>query len=149
MQYALRPSTPEDFEFVYQLNEQAMRPYIEPMRGWNEAAERQDVQQWFRPGHDKIIVVQGEDAGIVAIEQRPDTLHLRLLELLPAYQRQGIGTAIITKLLQQAQTANLTVTLGVLKHNPARRLYERLGFVVTGETEIKYRMSAPPLPQPQ
>lgn len=148
MQYFLRPSTPEDFEFVYQLNEQAMRPYIEPLRGWDAAAERQDVQQWFHPGQDQIIVIQGKDAGILAIEQRPAALHLRLLELLPAYQKQGIGTAVISDLLRQAQTANLTVTLGVLKHNPARRLYERLGFVVTGETEIKYRMSAHPSPQP-
>jgi ribosomal protein S18 acetylase RimI-like enzyme len=32
----------------------------------------------------------------------------------------------------------------VLKNNPARRLYERAGFVVNGEEGVKYRMKRRP-----
>ena len=31
--YELRPSTPKDFEFVFQLNKRNMRPYVERLRG--------------------------------------------------------------------------------------------------------------------
>jgi ribosomal protein S18 acetylase RimI-like enzyme len=32
------------------------------------------------------------------------------------------------------------IVLTVLKNNPARRLYERLGFAVIGETDMKYML---------
>ena len=38
----------------------------------------------------------------------------------------------------------LPVKLGVLKVNPARRLYERLGFRMVEETEVSYGMAATP-----
>jgi ribosomal protein S18 acetylase RimI-like enzyme len=34
--------------------------------------------------------------------------------------------------------------LTILKVNPARRLYERLGFTVVGETETHFRLEARP-----
>ena len=37
----------------------------------------------------------------------------------------------------------MPVELQVLKVNPARRLYGRLGFQVTGETETHYLMQRP------
>jgi ribosomal protein S18 acetylase RimI-like enzyme len=40
------------------------------------------------------------------------------------------------------------VTLGVVKTNPAKRLYERLGFRVTNEDERKLYMRREPSPHP-
>jgi predicted phosphodiesterase len=44
-------------------------------------------------------------------------------------------------MLEEARQG-VAVTLQVLKMNPARRLYERLGFCIVGETGMKYRMKA-------
>ena len=68
------------------------------------------------------------------------------MELLPSFQHRGIGTSIIHDVIARARAAHLPVTLTVLKENPAKTLYERLGFSVqeeidTGPTGIKYRMS--------
>jgi phosphoribosyl 1,2-cyclic phosphodiesterase len=44
------------------------------------------------------------------------------------------------ELLAEARTAGLPVRLRVFRVNPAQRLYRRLGFVVTGETETHVQM---------
>jgi ribosomal protein S18 acetylase RimI-like enzyme len=59
---------------------------------------------------------------------------------LPAYQGRGIGTTLIRRLQQRARKEGVPVTLQVFKVNPARALYERLGFKVTGETDTHCRM---------
>jgi hypothetical protein len=42
--------------------------------------------------------------------------------------------------IDEAQQQAKAVTLGVVKINPARRLYERLGFRVTHDDEYKFYM---------
>jgi GNAT superfamily N-acetyltransferase len=51
-----------------------------------------------------------------------------ILRLLAAYRQAGIGTAILQDLLAEAARAGMPFRLHVTKLNPARRLYERLGF---------------------
>jgi ribosomal protein S18 acetylase RimI-like enzyme len=47
---------------------------------------------------------------------------------------------LIADFLDEARVAGMSVVLGVLRANPARRLYERLGFRVVGQSEISYKM---------
>jgi ribosomal protein S18 acetylase RimI-like enzyme len=66
-----------------------------------------------------------------------------------AFQRQGIGTEVIKHVISEAAGAGQAVTLGVVKTNPALRLYERLGFRITHEDDRMFYMrrdSAAPLP---
>ena len=50
--------------------------------------------------------------------------------LMPPYRGQGIGTALLRQLLADAGAAGYpALSLSVQAQNPARRLYERLGFV--------------------
>ncbi len=140
MQYRLRPSTVDDFEFVFQLNKINMRHYVEQLRGWDDVAERNDMQRKFYPGCDQIIVIDGNDAGIFGVDYKANMIELRHIEILPKYQNLGVGTALISNLVDEARQAKLPVMLYVLKINPARHLYEHLGFKITGETKLKYQM---------
>jgi len=54
------------------------------------------------------------------------------MALLPAYRGQGIGTALLTALIEQAQGHYPALSLSVDPQNAAMRLYERLGFTVVG-----------------
>jgi ribosomal protein S18 acetylase RimI-like enzyme len=47
---------------------------------------------------------------------------------------------LLQELLADAARAQVAVELSVLKANPARLLYERLGFKLIGEDEYEYRM---------
>jgi GNAT superfamily N-acetyltransferase len=142
MQFWLRPSTEDDFEFVFQLNKINMRHYVEQLRGWDDVAERCDMQQKFYPGCDQTIVIDSNDAGIFGVDRKSNMIELRHIEILPKYQRLGVGTALINNLLNDARQAKLPVLLCVLKMNPVLHLYESLGFRITGETNLKYQMIA-------
>ena len=51
------------------------------------------------------------------------------IALLPSQRGNGLGSALLHCLLQLAQQLELPVRIHVEKHNPAMRLYQRLGFV--------------------
>ncbi len=135
--YLFREATSGDFEFVFELNKINMRKYVETIRGWDEEAEQEEMRKKFVPGVDTIIQINGEDAGIFQIEETKDAITLKHVELLPRFQNKGFGKMIISDLLKKGKP----VRLQVLKQNPAVKLYERLGFKIIGETELKYRMS--------
>jgi GNAT superfamily N-acetyltransferase len=69
-----------------------------------------------------------------------DAINLGQLYIDRRYQRQGIGQAIIALIAAEAARDKRAITLGVVKINPARRLYERLGFEITHEDEYKLYM---------
>jgi ribosomal protein S18 acetylase RimI-like enzyme len=56
------------------------------------------------------------------------------------FQRRGIGTRLLKELIERAAQADKTVTLGVVKGNPARSLYARHGFRVAAEDQYKVYM---------
>jgi len=94
----------------------------------------------FDPPRRQIIICNCFDIGVMSTEWKPNEFFLKLIEISPRFQRLGIGTAIIRDLLEEACRKQLPMSLCVLKTNPARRLYERLGFRVVGETETHFLM---------
>lgn len=140
MEINLRPSTEEDFEFIFSLNKINMKKYVDIIRGWNEEYERADMKNKFMPGTHKIIQVDEQDVGTILIQEELGHFKLAHLELLPQFQNKGIGTKLIKEILDKAKTKNKYVWLKVLKTNPAIELYKKLGFVKIGEEELKYIM---------
>jgi ribosomal protein S18 acetylase RimI-like enzyme len=63
------------------------------------------------------------------------------IQLMPSLQGKGIGTRLLQSLVQEAREAGAGLKLSVLKANPARRLYERMGFVVVEEKATAYDMT--------
>jgi ribosomal protein S18 acetylase RimI-like enzyme len=50
------------------------------------------------------------------------------LAILPAYQKQGLGRRVLQGVQHQCAKEGMKFRLQVLHANPARRLYDRLGF---------------------
>jgi GNAT superfamily N-acetyltransferase len=141
----LRAATTKDGDFLYRLHRRVMQMYvIETWGQWDEAWQSQYFHQHFNPGACQIIVFQEHDIGAICVERRPTDLFLSNIEVLPAYQAQGIGTQLIRALMDEAHKRGVPLSLRVLRVNPARKLYERLGFVISGETATHYLMSTIP-----
>jgi len=139
--YTLRQATEADYAFLYHLHRATMKDYVAQTWGWDETIQADMFKDRFNPEHSQIIVVDGRDAGVLSMERRSDMLFLGNIQILPEKQGHGLGTEIIKTILAQASREGIPVTLQVLEVNPARHLYERLGFVVTGETTTHYLMS--------
>lgn len=142
-QYTLRQATATDYDFLWRLHIAAMREYVAQTWGWDEARQAAYFRAHFNPAGSQIIVLDGQDAGLLVVERRPAEIFLSAIEILPAWQGQGLGTMVLGDLLAEAAHKRLPVRLQVLKVNPARHLYERLGFAVTGETATHDQLTRP------
>lgn len=74
------------------------------------------------------------------VKRASDKWEIIQIQLLPDYQHMGIGTQLIQNLQLEASQQGIAVFLSVLKVNPAKQLYERLGFKVIQRKEKSYTM---------
>ena len=140
MTYALRPAGEADVPFLWHLRVAAMKEYVARTWGWDEGFQRHYFREHLDLLRLEIIGVGEVSIGALAVEARDGVTFLANIEILPEYQGQGVGSAIIQDLCEQAEQKGQTVELQVLKVNPARRLYERLGFREVGETETHFQL---------
>jgi ribosomal protein S18 acetylase RimI-like enzyme len=139
--YTLRPAGEADFDFLYDLHEVTMRDYVHATWGWDDAFQRKMYRDSYAAKPRSIVVLDGVDCGVVCILRRAEDVYLDLVEVHPRVQRRGIGAALVRSVVAEAEAARLPAGLRVLKVNVgARRLYQRLGFVIVGETETHYDM---------
>jgi ribosomal protein S18 acetylase RimI-like enzyme len=139
-EYRLRQATHADYDFLYRLHVAAMKEVVAQVWGWDDIWQEQFFAAGFDPAPLRIILVDGMNVGVIAVRWSETDAYLVDIEILPAYQGRGLGAAVIQGVIAEADARNLPMRLQVLKVNPALRLYERLGFVVTGETETHHLM---------
>jgi ribosomal protein S18 acetylase RimI-like enzyme len=112
------------------------------------AAQAASFRRRWAPAEVRIIMRDGAAIGWLQAEALADALFLKQLFIEGASQRQGIGTAVMHRLIAEVDDTGRPMTLGVVKTNSARRLYERLGFRVTNEDERKFYMRREQTPKP-
>jgi GNAT superfamily N-acetyltransferase len=137
---ALRPALPADLAFCRRIEHDTMRWIVEELFGWDEVRQVEKFARQWNVDEVRIITAASEDAGWLQTAQLNDAIFLKQIYLDPPFQRQGIGTRVMKIVIDEAQRQSKAVTLGVVKINPARRLYERLGFHVTHDDEYKFYM---------
>jgi GNAT superfamily N-acetyltransferase len=142
MQIALRPAVSQDFEYCKRLYFTGMKKIIEEL-GLDMAAQAASFVQNWDLAEVRIIAVGG-DVGWLQSSMRIDGLFLAQLFVDDPFQRQGIGTEVMNRLISQAARLNQPVRLAVVKTNPALRLYDRLGFHITHEDDRKFYMKRNP-----
>jgi len=122
-----------------------MRDYaIQTWGEWNEGWQTSRFLEHFCAKDTQILTVDGREVGVLRLERGSNEWFLGVIEILPQWQGRGIGTCVIRSVLAEAAGRRKPVALQVLKVNPARRLYERLGFRKVGETATHVKMRAWP-----
>jgi len=75
------------------------------------------------------LIVSGDDVlGRLYVDRGEKAWLVLDIALLPQYRGNGIGTRLLSQVLAQAAEAGKPVQIHVESLNPARHLYERLGF---------------------
>lgn len=140
-----RKATPEDVPFLIKLRQETMNPHL-PASGVNQS-EEEHLQRVLAHFESAEILIKGsEPAGLLKVVRDGQSWELVQVQLRPALQGQGFGTTLLKQLVSEARTANTTLRLNVLKANPARRMYERLGFTVVTEKAHAFEMQRAPKP---
>ncbi len=135
----LRPALDHDFEYCRRLYFGEMRWIIEELHLDRTSQETSFRQQW-KSTQVRLIALDGTDVGWVQTITEDDELFVAQMFVDSRFQRNGIGTEVMRRLISEATAFNLAVRLNVVRINPARRLYERLGFRVTHEDDRKCYM---------
>jgi ribosomal protein S18 acetylase RimI-like enzyme len=94
----------------------------------------------------EVIEVDGRPAGRLYLDRADRTIHVIDIALLPGFRGRGVGTRLLSDLAEEADRGGRALEIYVEHLNPARRLYERLGFREVEEGPVYTRMERPPHP---
>ena len=91
-----------------------------------------------------ILQLNGADIGVIKVIKTTKPWHLRHIQIAPKFQARGLGTIALNRMLEEATIASAGVVLNVLRVNPAKNLYEALGFEIIKEDDTSYKMQWSP-----
>ena len=143
MEYSFRNCTLEDFDFLFNLKKENFKWYVDKIWGWKDDDQKERLKQDLKEhlNHKRIILVDDKPIGIYAVHTTQDgDLFINEISILKEYQNKGIGKKILEEQLKENHEKGIRTILQVFKDNPAKKLYEQLGFKIYGETETHYQM---------
>nr|WP_199546666.1 GNAT family N-acetyltransferase [Streptomyces sp. N35] len=133
---ALRAAEPDDREAIAELRAVVLRPDLERLGRFDPQRVRRRFLDAYTPAHTFLVLYDGAFAGCVALRPADDCRWLEHFYLRPELQGRGLGSAVLRTVLASSDAAGETVRLNVLQGSPARRLYERHGFVLESEDPV-------------
>ena len=150
----LRPATPADEDFLFELytrNRQAElgawgldESMLASVMQMQFMAQQTTYATQYPNAHHDILLLDDKSVGRLYVDRAKDHFVLVDISLLPAVQGQGFGTALLHGLLKEAAEKSLPVHLQVVMTNPARHLYQRLGFASLGNDGVYEQMQWQP-----
>lgn len=134
-----RAATAADLPFLLELRRRTMSEHLR--RSGVEPSDSERTQRVLaRFECAEVIELAGTPIGLLKVARDGKQWTLIQIQIAPEKQGKGVGSAILKKLLDEATRSQATVSLSVLKANPARRLYERFGFRTVAESAHAYDM---------
>lgn len=131
----LRRASAEDAEFAFRVLKETMREHAIATWGtWWEEESRRETNEQVSARKTEIIEHNGTGVGIQLVKRTDTHIQLEQLYIAKAFQRRGLGTELLKRLMTEARESNLPIRLRVLAVNPARVWYERLGFLAIETT---------------
>ena len=134
-----RIATEADVPFLLELRRKTMSEHLR--HSGVEPSEREHTDR-VRARFEcaEIIMLSGRPVGLLKVARDGKKWSLIQIQLVAEQQCKGLGSSILQELVEDAVHSGASVKLSVLRANPARRLYERLGFRVVNESAHAYEM---------
>jgi ribosomal protein S18 acetylase RimI-like enzyme len=134
----LRPRRDDDRPFLATLYASTRQQEM-AMIDWTDDQKRAFLQWQFDAqtvhydehyvGADFLVIEQdGVPIGRLYIDRREDEIEVIDIALLPECRGSGLGSCLLHDVLREAEQSGKRVMIYVENFNPARRLYDRLGF---------------------
>ncbi len=145
--FSLEPATAADIDWLVQLRVETMRESLERLVRFDPVRSRERITKYFEPEFTHHIVVQGNRVGMIVVKQRGLPWLLDHFYIRPGFQNRGIGSAVLTQVMDWADAAQAPLRLGALRLSDANRFYLRHGFVQVDEDEFDLYYLRSPQPR--
>jgi len=143
---SLRAATDEDRPFLERVYAESRSGELEAT-GWTEAQKMTFCQDQFAaqdqhyrlhyPQCEYLVIEHaGRPIGRLYVDRRPAEIRIVDIALLISERGRGVGGHLMEDVLAEGRQAGLPVRIHVERTNPARRLYDRLGFCLVEEGEV-------------
>ncbi len=147
---ALRPVTDDDGDFLLRVYAGTRAEELS-LVDWTDVQREAFVRMQFdaQASHYRqhkhgasfdVITVGGQPAGRLYVDRGQDEIRIVDISLLPEFRNAGVGEHLLRQLIDEAASSGRTLSIHVEIHNPAARLYSRLGFVPVAEHGVYRRM---------
>ena len=137
----IEPISKLDVDSVFKLMKLNMGAYYVQR---NEEWDEDEIRQHFLKQNGIVVRKEDELAGFSFYELKEARIHIHTLQINPKYQNKMLGGRFFNWYKKLAQEVKADViTCGVYESNPARYMYERIGFIEIGNVNGVVRMSLP------
>ena len=151
---SLRPIEDADLAFLRRLYGTTRAHELEHT-SWDHATRERFVDQQFNSqrayyqahypdAEQYVIEVSGKSIGRAYLLWTDTHLQIIDLTLLPEACGRGIGSELLGRFLERADSEGLSAGMHVESYNPAQRLYFRHGFEVVGENGVYLKLRRNP-----
>jgi ribosomal protein S18 acetylase RimI-like enzyme len=147
----LRPARAADADFLFELfvhshgsafaHLDADDPTRDALLRMQFRAQDLGYRTRFPDARFDVIECDGAPIGRLVVDRCEREIRVVDVALLPERRNHGIGTALLRALLAEATATGQAVTLHVARDNPARTLYQRLGFAIVSEDAVYSAMA--------
>jgi ribosomal protein S18 acetylase RimI-like enzyme len=152
--FALRPITDADREFLFDLYAETREEELASVpwkSGEREAFLRMQFDAQYEaysknyPGATLDLIMDGsKPIGRFYVYRSKSEIRIIDVAISATHRGRGIGTKLITGLLEDSQQKQIPLTIHVEKQNRALKLYERLGFEAIDDRSFYWFMEARP-----
>ena len=128
----------EDLDFLLSLRKKSMSKHLAKAK--IKLTNEQHLERIKEHYYDSHIILRNrKPIGLLKLGVLQSSVHVRQFQILPEFQKRGIGEQVMQLVKKKAKELNLPITLNVLLNNPAKGLYLRLGFQEVGKNELEFQ----------
>lgn len=131
---ATRPATESDFQYVWSVYREAVKPHITPKLkdGWHDDVEIENFRNMWKAPDSHIVTVDELPVGWGGVVTSGNEIWIEHLYIEPGHRGKGYGTRLVSELTKQWNQEGKSVHAPVLKDERLMKLVSRLGFEKTG-----------------
>lgn len=128
-----------DIDFLQELRASTMNGYLEKLGlPCDNNTNLKQIKHHFEAAN--ILYIYDKPIGLFKYYEDEKTVHILQIQILSQYQDKKIDESLVKELQEQVKFSSKNIDISVLKSNPVKDLYERLGFSVVSQNDNEFMM---------